>query len=371
MSSDNNHYVPKLYLRNFSSGEAGEDIINFYHIIHKYAKRNVGLKNQCTRFKFYGETDDLEKKLAEYESSIAPFLRHCVASSSFSGTAADDQRLKSFIALQMVRTVGAAERLSEGKEQMMGHIEPYLATKDRRITPQNPRAEILLSLSAWKEITGCIDDLGTKIIINRTNIDFIASDNPVARYNQYCEKVKGIGLVGMACTGLQIMLPLSPRHLIFLYDKSVYKVVGKDSPVMLTESKRDIDALNLFQAIQSEEKLLFANWADLPHIEALVRRAERYRRQQRTRVIEIPNRQKENSSSLLHLQDVQQNVELNLSFVELKRNAKRVSIEDRINSYRESCPRGAFVNQKRREMRGAPNATLFFGDQKPPGWRRK
>jgi hypothetical protein len=92
MAKNRHHYVPQFYLRNFSSSACGHDIINLYHIKYSLAKKDVAIKSQCYRWKFYGNTDELENKLAAHENSVAPLLRMIIRQSCLPQPASHDMK---------------------------------------------------------------------------------------------------------------------------------------------------------------------------------------------------------------------------------------------------------------------------------------
>src|SRR4051812_16381452 len=113
MSKNRHHYVPKFYLRNFRSSTSGNDITNMFHLRHKFAKPDVGLDSQCYRWRFYGETDELEDLLSKYENDIAPLLRQVISTERLPEDALRLMSFHRFIALLLLRNPGQLDRLSE------------------------------------------------------------------------------------------------------------------------------------------------------------------------------------------------------------------------------------------------------------------
>lgn len=76
-------------------------------------------------------------------------------------------------------------------------------------------------------------DLKVKLLINTTVTPFITSDHPVIRYNQFLEMRRHPGgNAGLAAKGLQVFLPLSPKHMLLFYDDWVYKVGGRSQEML-------------------------------------------------------------------------------------------------------------------------------------------
>lgn len=75
-----------------------------YHLARGLAKKDIGQKGQCFRWKFYGETDELEDELSRYENGIAPILRKVVSSSRLSEEGVRALSFHAFVALQLAKS---------------------------------------------------------------------------------------------------------------------------------------------------------------------------------------------------------------------------------------------------------------------------
>ena len=63
-SNKNQHFVPQLLLRNFSSDSGkSKNSINTYIIKNKKFIENVSIKSQCSKNYFYGKNLIIEKKI--------------------------------------------------------------------------------------------------------------------------------------------------------------------------------------------------------------------------------------------------------------------------------------------------------------------
>jgi two-component sensor histidine kinase len=122
------------------------------------------------------------------------------------------------------------------------------------ISLTNPTEE---ALRAAAHGTFLAMDLTMKVLINRTDVEFITSNNPVVLYNQCFEEADpGVGgNVGLANTGLQIFLPLSARHLLVLYDRKAYKVGHKKSDHSDVSNRDDVRQFNDLQYLNCVENL--------------------------------------------------------------------------------------------------------------------
>jgi len=95
------------------------------------------------------------------------------------------------------------------------------------------------------------------IVKNKTDIPFLTSDNPVSKQNQYMEKRNWpAGHVGIACIGLQILLPIDPSTYLILFDKDIYKV-GRNREQIIEVNKKDVEELNQLQYLNADETIYF------------------------------------------------------------------------------------------------------------------
>jgi hypothetical protein len=348
MNKKKHHYVPKLYLRKFASEPRRINILdletsNFY--------RNGSLRDQCFRPKFYGTDDELENYLMEIESIVAPTLSSISEGSRIPERSTDDHKnLLVFVALQILRTPMNAESMSESFNKAVDLIAP----RDRDMAEQKEKHymeandAVAMFLENYLFVAMCLDDLGMLLIVNKKGPSFVTSDNPIVQYNQYCEGLK-MGTTGALRRGLQLFLPLSPSLLILFYDKLVYKIREKNSSLLEISNTDDLTTLNILQSANAHKVLLFSNWDDVEAIRNVIRKGAKFRRRELGRVEEFVAENNREHHSLLQMYSPPLNVGLNLSFMRLRRNAKRVSLKQRALEYRK--PIGPDLNVNRSESR--------------------
>ena len=160
-----------------------------------------------------------------------------------------------------------------------------------------------------------------KSIVVQTESDvFITSDNPVFKYNQYMEQIRNRGTTGLGQTGIQVFLPLSPKHILVLYDKDVYDYVRKQLP-----TETDVDVLNGLQVISANNNLYFNDWKQSTAIEDLASRYAHLRQHDPTVLNEFSS--DENPQHFLTVSyDQTPNIGLDMSFLQVKRRASRLSL---------------------------------------------
>jgi hypothetical protein len=90
-SNKNQHFVPRCYLRAFSS-DGGGLVINLLNLDRHRTIPNAPLKGQCSRSYFYGEDLRLEKALQTFEGPYATMLTD-ITQPDYQLTAAHRQQL--------------------------------------------------------------------------------------------------------------------------------------------------------------------------------------------------------------------------------------------------------------------------------------
>lgn len=338
MAKNKHHYVPQFYLRNFASSPKR---INLYNLRTNFSFSNAGLKDQCYRPKLYGEVDDVENFLARIEADASPVLTSIIDTNTLPDYDSNEYTLlMMFIALQMQRTIGTANRINASVDGMMKQVmqeAPSLTRVDLEeytIGYGNPS---LISLRMANDIAYCLDDLKHHIIRLPKERRFITSDNPVFSYNQYCEGLRDMGVTGALSRGLQVFFPLSPHVLLMLYDGSVYKPAKEGVHITTRLTPGELTRINLMQAVSADEHVYFSNWKDLDSAQEVARRAGRYRVQSSSKT-QILDEEGEGQSVLIHSYDQMPNLKLGLSFLGIREQARAVPLIQRTRPFRREFP---------------------------------
>ena len=195
----------------------------------------------------------------------------------------------------------------------------------------------LFLLSMATLIVTCIDDLQVKILIRNTEFDFITSDSPVFQYNKYCEGIKGIKATGFIAEGEIIFAPLSPEVCLIFFDKSVYKVGKNQESVIEIPSENDMEQINAIQFISSDSNLYFSNLRSIPHIKHIRDKYINLRALYEPRIIELQQDKDPRKTMLINYVRVP-NINLNLSFLSIRREARKIKLNERIRRYRKIQP---------------------------------
>ena len=179
-----------------------------------------------------------------------------------------------------------------------------------------------------------IDDLKLILLESDCANKFITSDAPVFMYNKYCEGIKG-ATTGLIAEGTQIFFPISPEICLFLFDDKVYKVGNKSNVIIKVTSSEDIFQINSVQFIGADSNLYFNNYSN-DYFQKIHTKYSKKRVFYRPKVLEFEGAKK-NSSIIVNYHNVP-NLELNLSFVSIKRSARRIKLLDRNTRYRRPMP---------------------------------
>ena len=222
-----------------------------------------------------------------------------------------------------------------------------VAAKDVRFTDldlNSVRLEVkhpaLWNLSNFPMIAAYLDDLKIRILDAGRDTQFITSDNPVFRYNLYCEgSAEAGGTVGAACVGLILFLPLSPERCLLFYDGKVYKVGHPSNNETLVLEAADVRTINALQYLGADANLYWSGRIPSGYFARVATQYERAREGFGIRTAEfeeVGNRQ----NSLIHQHHNIPNLELQLSFLSIRRNARRVPLLQRARKYRRELPVG-------------------------------
>jgi hypothetical protein len=327
------HFVPQFYLRRFSCDEAKKRI-HVYNLKRQAAFRDASVKRQCYRHRFYGKQDDLEDAFSELEGFAAPALTRLIETQRGPQLGSDDHKaLIMFVALQHSRTTAAMLRVQSSLNLFAntafdGSPPPeYLASEDTALTMALDHLPLMMAL---------IDDLRIHIVIAPSGHAFITSDHPVSRYNHYCYGVKGLGVLGLTRRGFQLFMPVAPTVSVLMFDGGVYKVGQRGVAPSSIAVPADMVRLNQLTYLAAHQNLYFASWEQREEIAGEICSVGR---EAATKpVITEAVEEGDENSVLLHGYEEQPRIEVGLSFLTVRREAKRVHLYERARQYRRPAP---------------------------------
>lgn len=250
----NQHYVPQIYLRNFSLDGS---------TIGVYVKEKgiwidrAPIKNQSCADYFYGKDLFLENRFSSLEGKTAELFNR-FNQGDFNLNIDDKETLYFYVMLQYGRTEMVAKQLQDLSKNVQTRIE---STFTNHSCPKISAGETLLnsvklSLELASRYYDTILDLDYKIISNCTSKDFITSDNPICLYNQFCEKISKPSFA-FGSIGTQIFFTLNPRLMLAIYDASCYRMGKQKERIIKINNIRDLYALNDIVYINANKVIYF------------------------------------------------------------------------------------------------------------------
>ena len=274
--NQNQHFVPQYYFKLFVGESKSICMLNKKNgnIIE-----NVQIKKQSSQNLFYGDHND-EKEITKYDMKYSSNVKSILNLKDLNKIT-DEQLniLLENIAFQNKRTL--AERIldepkmdyyKEFNEMQKKHIinqsddnipkeindvinDIILKALDDYSNPQKWQLYNLLNIDKEKEI---ISDLKIKFIINKTNLSFVFSDNPV-NYTNIAFKDYKCSKINDNSAGLIILYPLSNKLMCLLYDSEVYEIENISSYIIEVEDEKEICSINKLQLHNATNSLYFSN----------------------------------------------------------------------------------------------------------------
>lgn len=317
------HYVPRFYLRHFTSDGRS---LSVYNLARDLVVPSANLKNQCYRAYMYGTDGKQEANLSLMEGALANLLKRVLMSQTIPHPwSADHESLCILTLLQNARTAYASDAMDELTDKMLKQVigkdpkfpaemldQVKIVNKD----PANFSIQIMLRLYHM------IMDLDYRLLIAHEGSQFITSDNPVVLYNQLLEFEAYGSKTGLACKGLQIFFPLSPGVLLAFFDRSVYAFSPRKEIIAQVPTQEDMNQLNALQVVSALENVYFNSPA--ANIFRVVTHGKSFRRNRMAKVIALPETPTQTGFSQIiggSREDVRTN--LTLTFVKLLKPAKR------------------------------------------------
>jgi len=107
-------------------------------------------------------------------------------------------------------------------------------------------------IDAAGQILPLVIDLKLELLINKSNIDYVTSDNPTVFYNQLFQFKNLSRGFGWGEYGIQFIIPISPKIAICMYDGEVYNLRKR-----IFNSSKQINKLNELFLNNSDELIVF------------------------------------------------------------------------------------------------------------------
>jgi hypothetical protein len=350
----NDHFVPKFYLRNFSSNcngpvsrgrEAGS--IKLIHLSTGAYVRNASIKGQCQKPNFYGFAEGLEAEFGKLETQAAEIIRKIIANQTLPPIGTFDRSaLTAFVVLQRSRTEAAASDMERlGRRLASAIYEGDVPSKDADNWADPP---LKLVISTAVEAIPFAEQLAMHLFINQSAEEFITSDHPAVAHNMYCQGINHKGVLGWNCSGVQIFLPLSPMHLLMLYDGQTYALGrNKSRYLSILQNKDDVRAFNSLQILSGRQAVYFKSDSMAQVVAGQLQRLIHLRN--RKRLVTVMTGSGEGSSDageLIHQYERLFPIHIELSAIRLRRSRARISLRQRADISRQGTQRLQDVRDK-------------------------
>ncbi|MBL8910164.1 MAG: DUF4238 domain-containing protein [Archangium sp.] len=236
--TERHHYLPQFIFRGFSPDGAS---VGALHLKSGARISHAGIKTQCAKADFYGESSLVDDCLTLMETEVARMVQ------AFPHFEPRWSRVLSvFVHTQFARTLAAAARL-EQLEEIVGTSE------SREIgSPQ------LLALHHAFLNAEVLSDLEVRILRAPQGTAFVIGDDPVVCSNQFAQlhpRFRHLeSFTGLAQKGLQVFLPVSSEFTIALFDPTTYAYPAQRT---CTLNHDDVWQLNALQAMHAQHSLYF------------------------------------------------------------------------------------------------------------------
>ncbi|MBI3605550.1 MAG: DUF4238 domain-containing protein [Nitrospirae bacterium] len=266
------HYVPRFYLRNFSSDQ-DRNFIGLINLKHNLFVSPAAINGQCYRNYFYGHQAKIEKAIGDIERRTAFLFRSALDNDVTPERDSPEHCiLIYYLAIQFGRTEVAEEKIKELGDKLFKYM---LESERPDVGPLDKikigcRDAVLQSLTHAVLMSPILWDLDFKLIEAKNRGEFITSDNPVVIFNQYFENPMTHFTRGLASRGLQIYLPISPKRAFLFYDKMLYKVNQSKEP-FVPVFPIDIRELNALQYLNAKENIYFSDPLMKPEIDEMIK----------------------------------------------------------------------------------------------------
>lgn len=276
----NQHFVPKAHFKPFSV-EGGGHAVNMYLTAQDRAVFGAPVKGQCSRPYLYGKDGQLERLLSQIEGRYSGVIGR-LAADHIGLDDTDRWLLRYFTLLQSHRT---AEQIERGFARMWEMASFFRMAEERhgnewdtRQDPTRERVMVELMLSFSEQMQErVLDDLKVAIVRNRSNQDFVTSDDPAVTTNRWLLQRRSIKTFGSNAAGLVLLMPLGPRFLALIYDPAVYSVSASSPGWVDLDRASDVQAFNVHQYMQAVSAIYFRREEDAPLVAAEFKAAREHR----------------------------------------------------------------------------------------------
>lgn len=221
------HYVPQFYLRNFSIKNNGKNVFCFDKTnLKKFISsiENIACEKYFYDFPIGDKT--VEEKLADVEAIFSSAYEKLVANKDLNKLNwAERVSIAYFFAIQEMRTREMREILKDITKSLIKLLSRHKVSRElekelERIKAADYPKEFQIRMFAHaKEFVDAILSMKWILIVNKTDMLYWTSDQPISRFNPHKDP---LGNLGYLSEGVQIFFPLNPRLSLCLCDLVEY-----------------------------------------------------------------------------------------------------------------------------------------------------
>lgn len=260
----NQHFVPKVHLKNFSTDDEQQQI-TIWLPKHDKVISGASIKDQCSKSYFYGKDLRIEEFFNSPEGILGTVVGQLTESQNANSEALREllflwllQYLRSerAIAEQLVTMSSMRDKIALGQEEN-DEIKEWLGP------PVGSPEAMEMALDSAKYFFDIISDLRCVLLINRTKTGFVMSDNPAVSSNKLMLlRYMHYRNWGLSNAGLYAYMPLTPQLGFLAFDRHVYDLNGRNGKICMLRSK-DVIALNQLVYLFSNDVVILPPFGDL------------------------------------------------------------------------------------------------------------
>lgn len=260
----NQHFVPQMLLRRFAVPNTRERAVAAFNLETNKTVPIASISGQCARSFYYGKDGTIERSLARVEGAAALAIDSVIKSQVPAEPETKEWAdIITFLAVQRGRTPGSVNASNQRLAAMMDQARKFARSVGDEDAINSiahlmvPSQPVLDNLQVTTALAPLMCDLEDVLLVNETAFGFAISDIGIITHNEWTTGVRGMGTDGLACRGLMLLLPLSPRHLLMKYDASVYSAEGALDRSIRIRDESEVRSLNHISLAFAERSIYF------------------------------------------------------------------------------------------------------------------
>lgn len=306
-----NHFVPRLYLRNFTDDPSAKN--GKFDLFNLSSGEHIGIAPHASQMKeryFYEKGSGIETKLGEeFEGKHAALIKDILERKPLPPSSS----LLEIALLMHFRTRAQRDEdlifrrhmIDQHMDYLVSSFKSHLRKKlwifakltndkiiraivkqgvyDRYLKQTDSSAK---QIKNFERISTEMTGLDCVILDNSNATGLISSDRPVLLLNPFLQRKQvNFGRDGMFQIGILLLLPISPEKLLVCYDPNIYENPQVISTGVLSEN--DVEKLNRLQIQCSVEAIYSRILAQ--DIESLVAEVLSQKKQPQIITIDLPD----------------------------------------------------------------------------------